>query len=60
MADELRADGFEVEFGVAGLETAIRATHPSITHGPTVAILGEYDALPGLGDARGHAATVGA
>lgn len=54
VAKELRTDGFGVELGVAGLDTAIRATHPSMTDGPTVAILGEYDALPGLGHACGH------
>jgi amidohydrolase len=54
LADELRAAGFEVEVGTAGLATAIRAVHPSAAPGPTVAILGEYDALPELGHACGH------
>jgi amidohydrolase len=54
LADELRAAGFEVEVGTAGLDTAIRAVHPSAAPGPTVAILGEYDALPELGHACGH------
>ncbi len=54
LADELRAAGFDVELGVAGLATAIRASHPSSSSGSTVAILAEYDALPELGHACGH------
>jgi amidohydrolase len=54
LAEELRKDGFLVEVGVAGLETAIVATHPDLSDGPTVAILGEYDALPEIGHACGH------
>lgn len=53
-ADRLCAElaGFEVERGVAGLPTAFTARHGST--GPTVALLLEYDALPGLGHACGH------
>lgn len=54
LAAELEADGFNVDLGSAGMETAICAVHPAMTDGPTVAILGEYDALPGLGHACGH------
>ena len=54
LAGELQKAGFEVELGVAGMETAIRAVHPAVSDGPTVAILGEYDALPGIGHACGH------
>jgi len=54
LADELEEAGFEVEHGVAGIETAIRAVHPAINEGPMVAILGEYDALPEIGHACGH------
>jgi len=54
LADELAKDGFEVELGAAGLETAIYAVHPAKSDGPTVAILGEYDALPEIGHACGH------
>ena len=60
----LEANGFEVERGVAGLETAFVATARGHQPGPTIAILAEYDALPGLGHACGHnligAAAVGA
>jgi amidohydrolase len=54
LAGELERAGFEVELDVAGMETAIRAVHPAVSDGPTVAILGEYDALPEIGHACGH------
>lgn len=54
LADELGAAGFDVRLGAAGLDTAIVATHPEVSDGPTVAIIGEYDALPGIGHACGH------
>jgi amidohydrolase len=50
----LEENGFAVERGVAGLETAFVATLPGRDRGPTVAFLAEYDALPGLGHACGH------
>jgi amidohydrolase len=43
---------FEVTRGVAGMPTAFTARHG--TGRPTVALLLEYDALPGLGHACGH------
>jgi metal-dependent amidase/aminoacylase/carboxypeptidase family protein len=46
--------GAAVEQGVGGLPTAFRATIPGQGPGPTVAILAEYDALPGIGHACGH------
>lgn len=54
LSDALQEGGFSVELGVAGLETAIRAIYPAVSDGPTVAILGEYDALPEIGHACGH------
>ncbi len=54
LADELKKEGFSVELGVAGLDTAIQATCSATSDGPTVAILGEYDALPEIGHACGH------
>ena len=54
LASELEKAGFDVELGVAGLGTAIRAVHPAVSEGPTVAILGEYDALPEIDHACGH------
>jgi len=62
LADALEARGFEVERGVAELPTAFRAVKRGLPGGPTVAVLCEYDALPGLGHACGHnvIATMGA
>jgi amidohydrolase len=53
LADALRDAGLDVQRGVAGLETAFSAEFgPS--EAPCVALLAEYDALPGLGHACGH------
>jgi amidohydrolase len=53
LSDFLAAQGFKVERGVGGVDTAFRGT---IEHGagPTIAILCEYDALPQIGHACGH------
>ena len=53
LTEFLAAKGFKVESGVAGVETAFRATIET-GDGPTIAILCEYDALPGIGHACGH------
>ena len=53
LSDFLASKGFKVEQGVAGVETAFRASIET-GEGPTIAILCEYDALPGLGHACGH------
>jgi amidohydrolase len=50
----LEENGFAVERGVAGMETAFIGTLHGQDGGPTVAFLAEYDALPGLGHACGH------
>ena len=53
LADALAQEGFEVERGVGGLDTAFIA---SIGHGqPVIAILGEFDALAGLSQQAGCA-----
>ena len=54
LAGVLEENGFKVERGVAGMETAFVATQRGQGDGPTVAILAEYDALAGLGHACGH------
>ncbi|HEY6837488.1 MAG TPA: M20 family metallopeptidase, partial [Geobacteraceae bacterium] len=58
----LEDNGFVVERGLAGLGTAFRGMSGS--HGPTIGIIAEMDALPTIGHACGHniiaAAAVGA
>ena len=58
LAQSLAAHGIDAQVGVYGLDTAIRAEirgagaeHDDV---PTLAILSEYDALPGVGHGCGH------
>ncbi len=62
LVEFLEKHGARVERGVGGLPTAFRATIPGSAPGPTIAIMAEYDALPGIGHACGHnvIATAGA
>jgi len=53
LAEQLRGHGYEVKLGVSGMETAFIASRKK-RKGPTVGILAEYDALPGIGHACGH------
>ncbi|HEV8456686.1 MAG TPA: M20 family metallopeptidase [Methylomirabilota bacterium] len=53
LAEFLGQHGFKVEKGIGGVDTAFRATIETGA-GPTIAILCEYDALPGIGYACGH------
>jgi amidohydrolase len=53
LSEFLAGQGFKVERGVGGVETAFRATLET-GEGPTIAILCEYDALPEIGHACGH------
>src|SRR3989454_10845215 len=53
LTEFLDKQGFKVERGVGGVETAFRATIET-GDGPTIAILCEYDALPAIGHACGH------
>jgi metal-dependent amidase/aminoacylase/carboxypeptidase family protein len=53
LTEFLAGQGFKVERGVGGVETAFRATIET-GDGPTIAILCEYDALPQIGHACGH------
>jgi amidohydrolase len=48
----IEADGVEVDRGARGIPTAFEAR--AGTTGPTIAVLCEYDALPGIGHACGH------
>lgn len=46
LQEQLKKEGFAVEAGVAGIPTAFAASFGN--GGPVVAILGEFDALPGV------------
>jgi len=46
----LRAEGFEIASGVAGMPTAFVASWGG--GGPVIGILGEFDALPGINQSR--------
>ncbi len=48
----LRENGFDIQTGVAGLETAFIGT--SGNGRPAIALIAEMDGLPGLGHACGH------
>ena len=55
----LKEEGFKIEDGVAGMPTAFIATYGSGS--PVIAVLGEYDALPGLSQkAVAHKESMGA
>ena len=62
VADLLRAHGIEPDVGVYGMETALRAEFTGAADNadnadspaPAIAILAEYDALPGIGHGCGH------
>ena len=54
LTDWLEKEGFQVERGVVGVETAFKAVHSHGTGGPNIGLLCEYDALPGIGHACGH------
>jgi amidohydrolase len=62
LTEFLEQHGARVERGVGGVPTAFRATIAGTGSGPTIAIMAEYDALPGIGHACGHnvIATAGA
>ena len=52
LADYLAHNGFAVERGICEIPTAFRASYGSGE--PRVAIIAEYDALPGVGHGCGH------
>ena len=51
ICEVLEEEGFKVDRGVADMETAFIGSYGS--GGPIIAILGEFDALPGLSQYRG-------
>jgi len=50
ISNELKKDGFKISFNVANIPTAFIAEYGK--KGPVIAILGEYDALPGLAQTK--------
>lgn len=50
----LQEQGFAVTQGIGGLATAFRAEFTRGVPGPKVALVAEYDALPGVGHGCGH------
>ena len=54
LTSELEKNGFDVERGILGMPTAFCATYGGSGRGPRVAVLAEYDALPGVGHGCGH------
>ena len=54
LTGELEKQGFEVERGTLGMPTAFSATYKGRGSGPRVAVIAEYDCLPGVGHGCGH------
>lgn len=54
LADVLGRHGIDATVGVHDVDTGIRAEITGAFPGPTIAVLSEYDALPGIGHACGH------
>jgi len=52
LSNYLKSNGFSVERNIAGLPTAFRAVYGEGK--PRIAVLAEYDALPGVGHGCGH------
>jgi amidohydrolase len=54
VTDYLGRNGLEIHKGIGNLETAYRADLKGSTDSPRIALLAEYDALPGIGHGCGH------
>lgn len=54
LTEYLKAKGFEVECGIAGLPTAFRAVYEQGSGDPSFGFLAEYDAIKDIGHACGH------
>ncbi len=54
LQNKLCTQGFEVNAGYAGLETAFRAVWSNGQGGPNIGILCEYDGVKGMGHTCGH------
>jgi amidohydrolase len=53
LSDAVEGHGIQVQRGAFGLKTAFAAEFGKAS-GPNIAVLSEYDALPGIGHACGH------
>jgi amidohydrolase len=54
LTEELEKQGAKVDRKLFGMPTAFSASWKGKTKGPKVAVLAEYDALPGVGHGCGH------
>ena len=54
LTGELEKQGFTVERGILGMPTAFSATYKGRGSRPRVAVIAEYDCLPGVGHGCGH------
>jgi metal-dependent amidase/aminoacylase/carboxypeptidase family protein len=54
LTEELEKQGAKVEKQLLGIPTAFSASWKGEKKGPKVAVLAEYDALPGVGHGCGH------
>ncbi len=54
MSALLEKYGFEVETGIGGIETSVKAVYDSGKPGPNICMFGEFDAVPGMGHSCGH------
>ncbi|WP_166649327.1 M20 family metallopeptidase [Naumannella halotolerans] len=54
LAELVESHGIAVTRGAYGLPTALRAEVAGSGPGPSIAVLAEYDALPGIGHGCGH------
>lgn len=54
LTEFLRNEGFQIETGTGGIDTAFRAVWENGTGGPSIGLLYEYDALENIGHACGH------
>jgi amidohydrolase len=54
LTGELEKQGFTVKRGILGMPTAFSATYKGKGSGPKVAVIAEYDCLPGVGHGCGH------
>jgi amidohydrolase len=54
LSQELNKHGFTIEKPFHGMPTSFKATYRGKSSGPHIAILGEYDALEGIGHGCGH------